>query len=187
MQQLSRKHVIEMSDEQAHISIFGGKLTDCINVGDEISDCVARLGISLREPADKWYGEPGAAERDAFFRRAERLGIDQIIAEDTREALSVRLWRRYGARAERMLDEIERDPSMGETLIDHAGIRHCEIGYLAENEMIVTLEDYLRRRSKIELLVSRDTLRQSAGLFEACKKLFGDQARQKFDEYFHQD
>ena len=48
----------------------------------------------------------------------------------------------------------------------------------------VKLEDYLRRRSKIELLFSRDTLRQSAGLFEACEKLFGEQAQQKFDEYF---
>ena len=53
--------------------------------------------------------------------------------------------------------------------------------------MIVKLEDYLRRRSKIELLVSRATLRQSAGLFEACEKLFGDQAKQKFDEYFADD
>jgi glycerol-3-phosphate dehydrogenase len=69
-------------------------------------------------------------------------------------------------------------------LIENAGIRRCEIKYLAEHEMIVKLEDYLRRRSKIELLVSREALRQSAGLFEACEKLFGDEARQRFDEYF---
>jgi glycerol-3-phosphate dehydrogenase len=50
--------------------------------------------------------------------------------------------------------------------------------------MIVKLEDYLRRRSKIELLMSRDDLRQSAGLFEACEKLFGDDAKMRFDEYF---
>jgi glycerol-3-phosphate dehydrogenase len=83
-----------------------------------------------------------------------------------------------------MLDAIEQDPSLSESLVENTGIRRCEIDYLAANEMIVKLEDYLRRRSKIELLMSRDDLRQSAGLFEACEKLFGDDAKMRFDEYF---
>ncbi|MDH3449595.1 MAG: FAD-dependent oxidoreductase [Gammaproteobacteria bacterium] len=182
--QLSRKHFIETNSEQKHVSIFGGKLTDCINVGDEISAQVGLLGVALQEPPGKWYGEPGRDQREAFFRRAAQIGVDHIIASDTGEVLSERLWRRYGANSETMLDAIEDDPSMGKPLIDNAGIRRCEIDYLAKHEMIVTLEDYLRRRSKIELLVSRETLRQSAGLFEACEKLFGDDARMRFNEYF---
>ena len=83
-----------------------------------------------------------------------------------------------------MLDQIEQDSSLAETLVNNTGIRRCEIDYLVQSEMIVKLEDYLRRRSKIELLLSRETLRQSSGLFEACEKLFGDRAREKFDEYF---
>jgi glycerol-3-phosphate dehydrogenase len=172
VQQLSRKHVIEMDADQNHISIFGGKLTDCINVGDEISDCVS--------------GEPGRRERAAYFRRAADLGLDDIVAGDTDEALSVRLWRRYGANANSMLAAIEKDPTLSEPLIDNTGIRRCEIDYLAKNEMIVKLEDYLRRRSKIELLVPRPMLRQSAGLFEACEKLFGNDGKKRFDEYFDQ-
>ncbi len=183
VQQLSRKHVIEMSAEQNHISIFGGKLTDSVNVGNEISACVAELGLQL-DPVEKWYGEPDQQTRDTFFNRANRLGLDEILANDTNEALSKRLWRRYGIHAEIMLDAIERDHSLIEPLIENAGIRRCEIDYLAQNEMIVKLEDYLRRRSKIELLVSRSTLRQSAGLFEACEKLFGAEAKARFDEYF---
>ena len=186
VQQLSRKHVIEMDADQNHISIFGGKLTDCINVGDEISDCVSRLGLKLSATTGKWYGEPGRRERAAYFRRAADLGLDDIVAGDTDEALSVRLWRRYGANANSMLDAIEKDPSLSEPLIDNTGIRRCEIDYLAKNEMIVKLEDYLRRRSKIELLVPRPMLRQSAGLFEACEKLFGNDGKKRFDEYFDQ-
>jgi glycerol-3-phosphate dehydrogenase len=185
VQQLSRKHVIEMSAEQNHISIFGGKLTDCLNVGNEISACVGELGLRL-DPVEKWYGEPEPRTRDRFFERARNLGIDEILADDTKEALSIRLWRRYGSQAETMLDAIERDASLTEPLIENAGIRRCEIEYLAKNEMIVKLEDYLRRRSKIELLVSRSTLQQSAGLFEACEKLFGSDAKARFDEYFSQ-
>jgi glycerol-3-phosphate dehydrogenase len=186
VQQLSRKHVIEMDADQNHISIFGGKLTDCINVGDEISDCVSRLGLKLSATTGKWYGEPGRRERAAYFRRAADLGLDDIVAGDTDEALSVRLWRRYGANANSMLAAIEKDPTLSEPLIDNTGIRRCEIDYLARNEMIVKLEDYLRRRSKIELLVPRPMLRQSAGLFEACEKLFGNDGKKRFDEYFDQ-
>jgi glycerol-3-phosphate dehydrogenase len=186
VQQLSRKHVIEMDSDQNHISIFGGKLTDCINVGDEISDCVSRLGLKLSATTGKWYGEPGRRERAAYFRRAADLGLDDIVAGDTDEALSVRLWRRYGANANSMLAAIEKDPTLSEPLIDNTGIRRCEIDYLAKNEMIVKLEDYLRRRSKIELLVPRPMLRQSAGLFEACEKLFGNDGKKRFDEYFDQ-
>jgi glycerol-3-phosphate dehydrogenase len=183
VQQLSRKHVIEMTAEQNHISIFGGKLTDCVNVGNEICACVARLGLAPKK-VGKWYGEPGRKQREAFFSRAHALGVDAMVASDTREALSVRLWRRYGADAQGMLDAIEADASLSDTLVENTGIRRCEIDYLAKNEMIVKLEDYLRRRSKLELLVSRETLRQSAGLFEACEKLFGDKAKIRFDEYF---
>ncbi len=183
VQHLSRKHVIEMKAEQNHISIFGGKLTDCLNVGNEICACVSRLGLPVGK-GGKWYGEPGQRDRDAFFRRAHQLGIDGIVASDTHEALSERLWRRYAAQAQTMLDAIEADPSLSEPLVDSAGIRRCEIAYLAEHEMIVKLEDYLRRRSKIALLISRDELRQSAGLLEACQKLFGDEASMRFDEYF---
>jgi glycerol-3-phosphate dehydrogenase len=180
---LSRKHVIEVTAPRKHISIFGGKLTDCLNVGEEICAQAARLGLDL-QAVGKWYGEPGADARAAFFNRAHRLGLDEIVASDTHEALSERLWRRYAANADAMLDAIEQDASLAEPLIAQAGIRRCEIEYLAQHEMIVKLEDYLRRRSKIELLLPRETLRQSPGLLQACKILFGDKAQQRIDEYF---
>lgn len=184
VQHLSRRHVVETDVDRRHVSIFGGKLTDCLNVGEEISDAVSKLGLSPARPAGKWYGEPDESERRRYFERASALGLDDIIASDTGEALSVRLWRRYAGNAQAMLDAIEGDRSLCEPLIEYAGIRRCEIDYLANNEMIVKLEDYLRRRSKIELLLPRNALRQSAGLFEACEKLFGDDARRRFDEYF---
>lgn len=182
--QLSRKHVVEVLPEQDHISIFGGKLTDCLNVGDEVCEAVADLGLCLKEAPGKWYGEPNDAERIAYYERANQLGIDKITASDTSEKLSQRLWRRYALQANAMLDAIEKDASLSEPLIENRGIRRCEIDYLADNELIVKLEDFLRRRSKIELLMTCAELRHSQGLYDACKKLFGDQAKIRFDEYF---
>jgi glycerol-3-phosphate dehydrogenase len=187
--QLSRKHVVETDFERNYVSIFGGKLTDCLNVGDEICDRVADLGVDLPNRhtstgQNKWYGEPMSFVKRQYFERAEALGLDKVKSEDTEEMLSVRLWRRYGEHANEMIDAIAKDPSLSNAVIEGAGIRWCEIDYLASSELIVSLEDFLRRRSKVELLIPRETLKQSPGLYKACEQFFGVDAKMRFDEYF---
>jgi hypothetical protein len=59
-----------MKREDAHISIFGGKLTDCLNVGNEVSELVRSLGVTLPYPNYKWYGEPPDTVREEFFHQA---------------------------------------------------------------------------------------------------------------------
>ena len=73
---------------------------------------------------------------------------------------------------------------MAEVLIENAEYLRCEIAQAARREMIVRLEDFLRRRSKISLVVERSALRAAPGLREACAILFGDEANARFDEYF---
>ncbi len=184
--QLSRKHAIETKKESNHISIFGGKLTDCLNVGEEVCEQVEILGVQLKILNAKWYGEPDDNFRTAYFKRSHQLGIDQIIASDTGEMLSERLWRRYAEHALPMLDAIENNPEMADTMIEGSGIRRCEIENLSENEMIVKLEDYLRRRSKLGLLFTPEKLKNASGLYEVCEKFFGEEAGAKFNEYFNQ-
>ena len=50
--------------------------------------------------------------------------------------------------------------------------------------MIVKLDDFMRRRSKIDLVVHDDDIRQSPGLREVAEILFGDDADRRLDEYF---
>ncbi|MDH3994017.1 MAG: FAD-dependent oxidoreductase, partial [Gammaproteobacteria bacterium] len=50
-------------------------------------------------------------------------------------------------------------------------------------EMIVTLEDFMRRRSKIEQVVRREDLANAPGLREACSILFGDEAEMRLQQY----
>jgi glycerol-3-phosphate dehydrogenase len=182
--QLSRKHAVEMHRENAHISIFGGKLTDCLNVGDEISELVRSLGIALPYPNYKWYGEPPDSVRDEFFHQARLLGLDNYTAPESSEALSTRLWRRYGAEALGLLENIREDPRQAEVLIKGTEYLRCEVAQAARREMITKLEDFLRRRSKIALVERRDDIQRSPGLAEACELLFGDQADAKLAEYF---
>jgi glycerol-3-phosphate dehydrogenase len=182
--QLSRKHILETNAENKHISIFGGKITDCINIGEEICEQARELGIELRKPKNRWYGEPSASDRRVFDQRATSLGMDELMATDTGESYAERLWRRYGNDAITILSIIEGDRESIEPVIEGKGLRRCEVEYLARREMIINLDDLLRRRSKLEQLMRKQDLKNSKGLMKTCEILFGDQAQQKFDEYF---
>jgi glycerol-3-phosphate dehydrogenase len=98
--------------------------------------------------------------------------------------LSTRLWRRYGSEALGLLDSIRRDPRMAEVIIETSEYIRCELDEAARREMVVKLEDFLRRRSKIALVVRRDEIRAAPGLREACRILFEDDAEAKMREYF---
>ncbi len=184
--QLSRKHEIDVNRDRAHLSIFGGKLTDCVNVGNEVADLVETLGIALPHRRYKWYGEAHPSVREEYFHQAQLMRLDSYTFPGAMESLTHRLWRRYGDKALRLLEDIREDPRQAEVLIQGTEYRRCEIGLAERQEMIVKLEDFLRRRSKIALVVRRETIRQAPGLMEACQMLFGDRAREKFDEYFQE-
>jgi glycerol-3-phosphate dehydrogenase len=180
---LSRKHVVEVDRARAHVSIFGGKLTDCLNVGEEVCAHARALGAALPRPKDRWYGEPAREIRDAFFAEAARMDLDAMTSPRSSEKLSTRLWRRYGAEALGLLASIRADPRMAEVLIENAEYLRCEIELAAKREMIVKLEDFLRRRSKIALVVRFDDLCRASGLIEACHILFGAGAEERLAEY----
>jgi glycerol-3-phosphate dehydrogenase len=181
---LSRKHAIEVNATDQHISIFGGKLTDCLNVGHEIADAVHDLGIDLPHHGRRWYGEPAGSVREEFFHQARLMGLDAMTAKESSELLSLRLWRRYGSSALALLDDIRQDPSMAQVLIAGTEYIRGELHHAAQREMITKLEDFLRRRSKIALIARPDKIRSAPGLVDACEILFGPDAQQKFDEYF---
>ena len=180
--QLSRKHAIEAID--GRVTIFGGKLTDCLNVGEEICDEARRLGVALPFPDRVWYGEPPAAVREEYFHQARLMELDDLTSPHSSEKLSTRLWRRYGSEALGLLESIRRDPAMAEVIIKTSEYIRCELDEAARREMVVKLEDFLRRRSKIALVVRRDDIRRAPGLREACRILFGEDAEAKIAEYF---
>ncbi len=183
---LSRKHAIETNRAARYISIFGGKLTDCLNVGEEVADLVAELDVPLPYRGVPWYGEPPDQVRDEYFHQAKLMRLDDLTAPESSEPLSTRLWRRYAASALRLLEDIRQDPRMVEVLIDGTEYIRAEIHHAARREMIVKLEDFLRRRSKIALIERTETIRQAPGLMEACQILFGDEAQARIDEYLAQ-
>lgn len=184
--QLSRKHAVEVNSTDRYLTIFGGKLTDCLNVGDEVCDIIKDLGVEIPYPDHKWYGEPDAKTRERFMHRAKLIGLDSLKAKESSEKLTTRLWRRHGEAAFRLLEMIQADPEQAEVLIKGTEYLRCELRETARREMITKLSDFLRRRSKIALIERRETIRTSAGLLEACRILFGEEADEKLEEYFRE-
>lgn len=180
---LSRKHAIDTNRDSRHLTIFGGKLTDCINVGDEICEWIRSFGIAIPYPARKWYGEPDKDIKEEFLHQAALMGLDDLTPTSSSEPLTSRLWRRYGRGAISMLESIRQDPEEAKLLIENAEYLRCEIKHAAKYEMITRLEDFLRRRSKISLVVRHDDVINAPGLHEACHLFFGDQAEAKLSEY----
>lgn len=180
---LSRKHEIEVDTGARVISIFGGKLTDCLNVGEEVAEAVEKLGVPLEKDTHRWYGEPARATRDEFYRQARLMNLDDLRHKPDVEPLSDRLWRRYGRRAFEMLDEIRADSNMGRDIMRNADYLRVELYVAAGTEMITKLEDFLRRRSKITQVIPEGDVRESDGLKEVAEILFGDEADRRLAEY----
>jgi glycerol-3-phosphate dehydrogenase len=73
---------------------------------------------------------------------------------------------------------------MADVLIETSEYLRCELLLAARREMVVKLDDFLRRRSKIALVVRREEVARASGLREACKLLFGDRAEERLLEAF---
>lgn len=181
--QLSRKHVIEVEDSRRQLTIFGGKLTDCLNVGDEVVKVLEKLGVDIPSPDAAWYGEPGPEVRERFMQQARLLDLDAIAPEALSEPLSERLWRRYGEAAFQLLERIREDRRAADLLIEGAEYIRGEVELAARREMIVRLEDFMRRRAKIEQVLRWPKIAAAPGLAEASRIFFGEHWEAKLEDY----
>lgn len=153
---LSRKHVVELHKDLNAISIYGGKLTDCINVGLEVVALTKKLGIQTKS-AQSWIGEA---------EPAIPAGLIQKISEFHGEAgpqIARELWRRHGRNALEIVDGWEEDSSAAKVVFRGLGFTYGELEYIAKHENVYFADDLLRRRTPIALLRSREEI-AAAGL-----------------------
>ncbi len=169
---LSRKHALEVDSGKRIVTIFGGKLTDCLNVGEEVVEAVEELGQHMGPERDNWYGEAPAEDYERFTAAAARAGLNRPTSVEREETVADVVWRRHGLAAFALLDRIAEDPSQGEEILANSDLLRGELELMAEREMITRPEDFLRRRTKLALISHRDELGADPGMNEVSKALF---------------
>ncbi len=168
---LSRKHAVEVDKPRRVVSIFGGKLTDCLNVGEEVIEELTGLGIKLEVESDNWFGEPSAEERTRFLDRAKSLGLDRAPTVEHSESIAHVLWRRHGLTAHQVLDRIAEDPQLGDEALRDSDLLRAELPIIAARERIVYREDFFRRRTKLSLIHRMTELEADPGYAETMAAL----------------
>ena len=163
--ELSRRHAVEADEQRGTISILGGKLSDCLNVGTEVVAAARACGLEPAAGDRRWFGEPPESVRAGFWRRAAGVGIG--------EAGAARLWRRHGRRALEVADLVEESAELGEPLSEVVECSAAEVMVMARHEHILSMDDFLRRRTMLAMLETADTLSQDPGVERAADLLFG--------------
>ncbi len=163
--ELSRRHAVEVDRARGVISILGGKLSDCLNVGDEMIEAVQRCGLSPRTPKGRWFGEPDSSIKEHFERSADQAGIEQGKAAV--------LWRRHGSRAQQVADLVSGTPELATPLSARVDYCAAEVMVMARHEHILTMDDFLRRRTMLSMLEPAEALHNDPGVNQAADLLFG--------------
>jgi len=156
--QLSRKHMVEANKSRRVVTILGGKLTDCLNVGEEIVAELKEFGHDVSKPTD-WFGEGSQARREEFY--------DLVFSKagSHAEEIASGLWRRHGERAFEILSDQPQD------LFNGLGITQEEIRYIVANEKVVTRDDLLRRRLPVAMARSEKEIAQNETLQQLLVEL----------------
>lgn len=162
--ELSRKEEI-FEDDSGLVTITGGKLTTWRRMAERVADFVGRRlealdGIrrprahrSVTENIPLAGGTPHGDPREEGLHAATEFGVDVVTV--------MHLMGTYGGNYRVILELTRESEGLKTTLTD--GLPHigAEVVYAARYEMAATVEDFLSRRTRVELL-ARDHGRSCA-------------------------
>ncbi len=163
--ELSRRHAVEVDQARGAVSILGGKLSDCLNVGDEVIEAARRCGLAPQAPKGRWFGEPDSKAKEHFERSAARAGIKQ--------AQAAALWRRHGSRSQQVVELVAESSELAAPLSARVDYCAAEVMTMARWEHILTMDDFLRRRTMLSMLEPAEALQNDPGVHQAADLLFG--------------
>ena len=78
---------------------------------------------------------------------------------------------------------MESNPELKEELIPGSECLKVEAAHARDHEMVVHLEDFLRRRTKISMMISQKNLEENPATKEACQILFGDHSVDRWTSF----
>jgi glycerol-3-phosphate dehydrogenase len=131
------------------VSLYGGKLTTHRALAESVLDQLRILGAKIGGPWTEGvplYG--GHFSRKELLARAERGSTS--VAPETRRRWALT----YGDQVETLFARIARDPATAEEIAP--GVVRAELEHAVEREDAMTAEDFLLRRTKLQLTLPRE-------------------------------
>lgn len=142
---LTRDHEVEHDEASNLVSLLGGKWTTYRLMAQDAVDKVEEI-LEKKNPcltADHVL----AGGED--FNYEDWKNIQQTY--DLEEGTCKHLLLKYGSRAERVIELIWDDATLGERLVPHLPYLKAEVIYVTRYEMAVTPRDFLARRIRMEI------------------------------------
>jgi glycerol-3-phosphate dehydrogenase len=144
--ELIRDHEVELDTRSGLISILGGKWTTHRLMAEDTIDAVQRaLGVPVTPCLTKQRALAGAERFAADYWRS--LVEKHAIAEE----MAKHLTEKFGTDAEKVLAVCEKEPAWREPLTAGLPVTRAEVVYCIREEMAVTIEDILARRTGAQL------------------------------------
>lgn len=151
---ISRDWELKTADNGVHYSI-GGKITSARQDGTHIVDTVcSELGVKI-PCATQDTSFPWAPQEDfagwfsSMLQKSIQLGVDAKSA--------TWLIRRHGTRVFEILQNIETNPNLARRIIPSVPFIFADLEFCARTEMVVHLDDLLRRRMPLLILAQLTT------------------------------
>lgn len=178
---LARDHEVELDSQSGLISIMGGKWTthramaeDTINAVQKSLGHAPTPGLTLDHPL------VGSSDYtpDYWSSLVKTYGI----AEQTAKHLS----QKFGTNAAKVLQLAQNEPDLAQPIVPGLAPLRAEIAYCVRNEMAVTIEDVLMRRTGLQLFSWRAAAAAAAPTAGIMARELGwstEFARSAADEY----
>ncbi|MEK6570856.1 MAG: glycerol-3-phosphate dehydrogenase C-terminal domain-containing protein, partial [Bacteroidota bacterium] len=151
---VSREHKISQSPSSV-MYIYGGKLTTYRKMVEEAVDQIAeelhfrrvRRTSEIKLLAEDGQNPPAPPLRFPSFSKGGRGDFASVLSETERQ----RLIQRYGSGIAQIEKFIAQDVTLAEALIESLPCLKAEVHYACWGEMVIKLEDFLWRRTRIGL------------------------------------
>ena len=165
---LARDHEVEVDAQSGLISIMGGKWTthramaeDTISAVQKSLGRAAIPGVTLDHPL---YGSAGYAPE--YWQSLMR---DYKLPEQTAK----HLLQKFGTNATKVLELAQDDSALAAPLVPGFAPLRAEVAYSARNEMAVTIDDVLMRRTGLQFYSWRAAISAAAATAAILAKELG--------------
>jgi len=151
------KNQIEVDATQKIVNLVGTRVAASYQISKEVVKIVSRMGIEFKSDKNKWYSSSDQTEKSYFMDLAKNL---DLIDPDSAFTLADCIWRRHRTNSFKILDIIESNETLKKPIIEGYDYIWAEIAAIRSHEMVVSVDDFLYRRTTLGQLLGKSIFDQ---------------------------